>query len=114
MPIDLVLFCRLLDMDGSGNYEVLLHYSFLINLVAEFKTDKSILWDCVELHCLGAFLVVATVDSVFQEWSGVEWFGKSTAGLVPKKIVCRYFGQHCHPTFETVPVDSDMDVFCNL
>ena len=32
----------------------------------------------VELHCLGAFLVVTTIDSGFQEF---QWFGNSVVGL---------------------------------
>ena len=61
---------------------LLLHYSFLINFVAGSMTLKLILRDLVELHCLGAFLVVATVDSSFQE---LQWFGNSVAGLDPIK-----------------------------
>ena len=54
-------------------------YSFLINFVEESKTVKFILRDFVELHSLGAFLVVATVDFGFQElqWFRNMWWVKS-------------------------------------
>ena len=47
---------------------------FFIQRVA--KTVKFILLDFVELHCLSASLVAATVDSGFQE---LQWFGNCVA-----------------------------------
>ena len=47
-----------------------LHYSLLINFFTGSKTFKFIFWDCMELHCLGAFLIVETVDSGLEELLG--------------------------------------------
>ena len=42
-------------------------YYFLINVIAGYKTIKLIFRVFVELHFFSVFLVVATVDSYFQE-----------------------------------------------
>ena len=52
---------------------------FIINFFAGSMTVKFILRDFVDLHCLGAFLVVATDDFGFQE---LQWFGKNEVDLV--------------------------------
>ena len=83
MPIGLFV----LDMEGSGNYVVfflLLRCSCLLNFVAGSKTVKFILRDFDELHCLGVFLVIATVDSGFQE---LQWFGNSAVGLYQSRLM---------------------------
>ena len=65
-----------------SGFFLLFHYSFLINFVLGSKTVKFILRDFVGLHCLVICLVVATVDSGFQEF---QWFEDSAADLVPIK-----------------------------
>ena len=50
----------------------------------------------VEFHGLGAYQVVATVDSGAQE---LQWFGNSVAGLVQKKkIQGPIYLLKCHQT----------------
>ena len=63
------LFCLLLVAEGSGNYVIpTTPLFFFTNFVAGSNTVKPILWDFVDLHCLGAFRVVATVESGCQEF----------------------------------------------
>lgn len=54
--------------------------------------DEFILRDFVEFHCFGAFLVVATVDSSFQE---LEWFGNSVARFPMIAIMMLMFFPIC-------------------
>ena len=54
---------------------------WLISL-RDTRQIKVILRDFVEIHYIGAFLVVAIINSAFQE---LQWFGRSVVDLVPKK-----------------------------
>ena len=59
----------------------------MINFVVGANTVKFIFRDFVELHCLDAFLVVATVDYGFQE---LQWLGNSVVGLFHTATASHY------------------------
>ena len=74
----LIVLCDGNHLNANEEFHCGIQSSPMTGSRNEVLTVILIIRDFVELHCLGAFLVVATVDSAFQV---LEWFGYKVARL---------------------------------